>query len=105
MKYTQEVHPKVVFAKTFIEFLVPNYRFHQIMILCSRFFKKYTYIVNIYTKQDCKAFQFYRMEKMGYDDTIDRGLLIPEVSWVGLLLEGMEGFPSPFESFRTILWY
>ena len=73
MKYTQEVHPKVVFAKTFIEFLVPNYRFHQ--ILCSRFFKKYTYIVNIYTKQDCKAFQFYRMEKMGYDDTIDRGLL------------------------------
>ena len=30
---------------------------------------------------------------------------IPEVSWVGLLLEGMEGFPSPFESLRTILWY
>ena len=33
------------------------------------------------------------------------GHLIPEVSWVGLLLEGMEGFPSPFESLRTILWY
>ena len=30
---------------------------------------------------------------------------IPEVSWVRLLLEGMEGFPSPFESLRTILWY
>ena len=30
---------------------------------------------------------------------------IPEVSWVGLLLEGMEGFSSPFESLRTILWY
>ena len=28
--------------------------------------------------------------------------VIPEVSWVGLLLEGMEGFSSPFESFRTI---
>ena len=33
------------------------------------------------------------------------GKCIPEVSWVGLLLEGMEGFPSPFESLRTILWY
>ena len=33
------------------------------------------------------------------------GAFIPEVSWVGLLLEGMEGFPSPFESLRTILWY
>ena len=32
-------------------------------------------------------------------------ICIPEVSWVGLLLEGIEGFPSPFESFRTILRY
>ena len=29
---------------------------------------------------------------------------IPEVSWVRLLLEGMSGFPSPFEGLRTILW-
>jgi hypothetical protein len=28
----------------------------------------------------------------------------PEVSWVRPLLEGMVGFPSPFESLRTILW-
>ena len=33
------------------------------------------------------------------------GFFIPEVSWVGLLLEGMKGFSSPFESFRTIQWY
>jgi len=31
--------------------------------------------------------------------------IIPEVSWVRPLLEGMVGFSSPFESFRTILWY
>ena len=30
---------------------------------------------------------------------------IPEVSWVGLLLEGMEGFPSPFCGIEvTFLW-
>ena len=29
----------------------------------------------------------------------------PEVSRVRPLLEGMEGFSSPFESLRTILWY
>ena len=33
-----------------------------------------------------------------------RLLRIPEVSWVRLLLEGMSGFPSPFEGLRTILW-
>ena len=32
-------------------------------------------------------------------------LVNPEVSWVRPLLEGMEGFSSPFESLRTILWY
>ena len=31
-------------------------------------------------------------------------VIIPEVSWVRLLLEGMVGFPSPFEGLRTILW-
>ena len=29
----------------------------------------------------------------------------PEVSWVRLVLEGMVGFSSPFQSLRTILWY
>ena len=38
-------------------------------------------------------------------DRLQREYNIPEVSWVGLLLEGMEGFLSPFESLRTILWY
>ena len=40
-----------------------------------------------------------------YKTTLIIRFTIPEVSWVGLLLERMEGFPSPFESLRTILWY
>ena len=51
-----------------------------------------------------------RIESIEFDqknfDKLSRtAIFIPEVSWVGLLLEGMEGFPSPFESLRTILWY
>ena len=52
-------------------------------------------------------FNCSKLRKRGQTQQLWLGILaigIPEVSWVRLLLEGMSGFPSPFEGLRTILW-
>jgi hypothetical protein len=49
------------------------------------------------------AFVGQSLNHIGWATTKPFASINPEVSWVRPILEGMEGFPSPFESLRTIL--